>query len=182
MIIYINAAIPDSCERDASGLPEWIETEHGSLCHDWESMVFAFFCMPDDFDLPTFDRWLSQMTDAEAKLELLDHRRKAIAASRNNDHDTVKLHLECMDARCEISRRTNFMLPLARTGQAITRGGKKGGDASRETRRGAGSKRADILVASSAYSGSESAKIATIARKTGATPRYIRSVLKKPEP
>ena len=66
-------------------------------------------------------------------------------------------------------------------GRKVRSGGTKGAEASRTTRRGPGSKRADILEKSAVYSGPEAARVNTLVRLTGATERYVRSVLKNPE-
>ncbi|MGD9944369.1 MAG: hypothetical protein AB7S98_14135, partial [Burkholderiaceae bacterium] len=58
---------------------------------------------------------------------------------------------------------------VIRAGIGTRRGGAKGGKESSKTRSGDASKRAAILVEAQRYSGPTSAKVRTIASKTGAT-------------
>lgn len=67
-------------------------------------------------------------------------------------------------------------------GKRVSDGGRKGAAASRETRRGSDSKRHHILRCAAEYEGNEAGKVATIARKTSSTTRYVREVLRKAEP
>lgn len=67
-------------------------------------------------------------------------------------------------------------------GRALRTGGAKGADQSKITRRGKDSKRARILSENASYAGSDDARVRTIARRAGSTERYVRTVLKNPEP
>lgn len=71
--------------------------------------------------------------------------------------------------------------PEIMAGLGTQRGGRKGSKGSAETRNGPKSKKAQILLIAKEYTGSATAKVVSIRRKTGATERYIRSVLKKAE-
>ncbi len=77
--------------------------------------------------------------------------------------------------------REEVLLPLARTGEKVRMGGVKGGNARKEPDpdRAACTKRATIEREAADYAGAARAKVATIARKTGATPQYIRKVLRE---
>lgn len=136
------------------------------------------------FDIWSFDEWLAAMDDCGAKRELIERRqlaREAIQIGAINT-DALLRHLEWMLLRWKYIRRTDYLMPLARTGRGVKAGGTKGAEASRQTRRGPNSKRTAILKESKAYTGSEDARVATVARRIGATPKYVREVLKNPNP
>lgn len=62
-------------------------------------------------------------------------------------------------------------------GKKVLAGGRKGGTSSRQVRSGNGSKRAAVLTALDEYTGGEAARVATVARKAGASQRYVRMIL-----
>lgn len=106
-------AVPD--ERDGDGLPRWVDTPAGWACGDQQSQIFALSCVMDGFHLPAFDRWLSRLDPGEAKLELLERRRLAMAADRENAEDRRLRHLEYMLLRWQAIAREAVLLPLARS-------------------------------------------------------------------
>jgi hypothetical protein len=67
--------------------------------------------------------------------------------------------------------------PAVQVGEKVRAGGRKGGATSRQVRSGANSKRALVLEELAKYQGQESAKVATVARRASATPRYVRMIL-----
>lgn len=91
-------------------------------------------------------------------------------------------HIEWIMLRTHSIKSSDVVKPLARIGRSIKDGGAKGAAASRKTRRGANSKRAAILAEATAYTGPQNAMISTIAKRVGATDRYVRQVLRNTEP
>lgn len=142
---------------------------------DWAIHVY----LHTRFDWCRCKAWIDSLPAGDLKDMMAERLAHGDADMSADNIDGAKRHYEYL---LGAHQRQTVLLPLARAGQATMRGGKKGAEASRKTRRGAGSKRACILAALSAYRGSEPAKVATIARKTGATPRYVRDVLNNPEP
>ncbi|KGM52094.1 hypothetical protein N792_07075 [Lysobacter concretionis Ko07 = DSM 16239] len=160
-----------------SGLPKWTHIAQDfadfSECDDPEQVTFDTWGDAEfGFQVAAFDVWLTGLYECSARDELLRHRAQAFAAFRANERETAGLLFQLMRARQKMVQAK----PLAMAGQKQKHGGRKGAKASKQARRGPESKRAAILAALSAYAGPDSAKVATVARKTGATPRYVRRV------
>lgn len=91
--------------------------------------------------------------------------------------------IELLDLLTDLSE-VELPLPLLQRVRALqdalstqSWGGAKGAEASKETRRGPRSKRAAILAAAAKYGTPNSAQVAAIARSSGSTVRYVRTVL-----
>ena len=159
-----------------------LHPEGGYSLASAELEAFAIDCALHGFDLPKFDLWLGAMESCGAKEELLERRQWAWeAVRRDQPKDSLLRHLEWMLLRWRYIRREEYILPLARTGDRVKKGGAKGGQARKEYDpvRAVSSKQATILAEAKNYTGKSTAKVATIARKVGATTQYVRKVLKK---
>lgn len=130
-----------------------------------------------DFNLPNWDASVMALPSGVGALKTAArHRAGLLRALEVRDDDAIADKLELM-------MRTTAMAhgkAMALSGQKLSTGGRKGGEASRDSRRGEGSKRAAILAAAAEYTGSEEVMVAVIARKTGATDTYVRRVMKNP--
>lgn len=119
--ICLAAGILTTDEMDGDGLPKWMrDPELGYHHANTQQVAFAVACMLYGFNLPEFDLWLSALENCGAKTELLERRKLAWEATRNNKpEDSRKRHLEWMLLRWQNIRREEFILPLARTGQKV---------------------------------------------------------------
>lgn len=146
--------------------------------------MFRTMAALQGFDINGFDEWLAGMEECGAKLELTQRRQWAKDAIQYDsvNRDALLRHLEWMLLRWKYIRREEYILPLARAGDRVKKGGQKGGNASKATRRGKGSKRELILTAAAAYTGKAEAKVTTLQKRTGATATYIRRILKETKP
>jgi len=123
--ICIAEGIETTDEIDQHGIPQWMRhSEYGYHHASPEAMGFATTCIFRGFNLPEFDLWLSALRDCGAKIELLERRKNALAALWENNEDSLARHLEWMMLRRLIIERNDFMLPLAKSGKAVTDGRK----------------------------------------------------------
>lgn len=111
----------------------------------------------------------------------LERLRQALARANDLYLDGHKLAaLEAAQACWESANGLHGAMatrPAVQVGEKVRAGGRKGGATSRQVRSGANSKRAAILAALASYSGPETAKVASVARRVQATPRYVRKVM-----
>lgn len=119
-----------------------------------------------------------RLRDARHMIKLARAAQGAIAAGDADSAVMLAVALTRMEARVTFKSAE----PVFRAGAGTKRGGRKGAEASKATRRGPESLRAKILKEAMTYKASDKAKVATIAKRTGATPRYVREVLRKTEP
>lgn len=119
-----------------------------------------------------------RLKDARHMVKLARAAQGAIEAGDADSAVMLAVALTRMEARVTFKGAE----PVFRAGAGTKRGGRKGAEASKASRRGPESLRAKILDEDNAYNGPDTARVATIAKRTGATPRYVREVLRKPEP
>ena len=128
------------------------------------------------FDLIGWDAGVAQLPpNIGARITLQRHRDGLLSALEAREDEVIADKLELMARTLSMASAK----PLAMAGLAGKRGGEKGAAASRETRRGEGSKRHAIIVALRDYEGPEAARVATLAKRTGATAKYVRQVLRE---
>ncbi len=137
--------------------------------------LFSTMAALEGFDITGFDAWLAGMDECGAKRELTERRQWAKDAVQYGavNRDALLRHLEWMLLRWKYIRRTDYLLPLARTGDKVKRGGKKGGEG------GSNSKASAILAEAEKRTTIGTGEIQAIARETGAHVRTVRDTLSK---
>ena len=87
-----------------------------------DQTFFRDYCARQGFDLAAFDTWLTSMVGHGVHLELTERRRLAYAGARADNVDRALRHLEWMLLRWHWIRRVDKLSPLAKLGDARSKG------------------------------------------------------------
>lgn len=119
----------------------------------------------------------ARAVDARNMLRLA---RAVLTAIESGDADSAVM-LAVALTRFEARLNIEAVEREIKAGAKSRAGGRKGALSSAATRSGPISKQAKVLAENKIYRGAEAARIATIAKRAGATPRYARMILRKAE-
>ena len=117
--------------------PAWRDEDDGFECDNNQQSMYAFACqLMCGFNLPKFDLWAASLPDCHEcgkepkcclKQEMRERRKLALEALSANNKDAAFRHLEWMLNRQREDMRTQFLLPLAKVGDAAKKQRKKAG-------------------------------------------------------